>query len=1056
MKVLVTTILFPAYTARAIDPVTLISWRLQNGFLAGAAGKKIFVVALICLILPSARALDPTRAISQYAHTAWRNREGYFASAPSAIAQTKDGYIWIGTGAGLLRFDGVRYIRWSPPNGGQALPTSTIVSLFASRDGSLWIGTSWGLARWFNGTLTNYSDVTGHINSILEDQGGRVWIARTRVMDGKGPLCQVLVSKVRCYGKLDGISLAGASSMVIDSSGNFWVGGEGALTRWTPHSAQTFYPLNNQRNFHTQIDALVASRDRGLWVGFYGTGHGLGLQHFEQGAWHQETIGAFHGTSFQIPSLFIDSANSLWVGTESAGIYRIRDNVVQHFDTSDGLSGDDVQGIFEDAEHSLWVITPSGIDCFRDLPVVSYTKREGLSSDEPNSVYAAEDGTVWVGLVNGLDPIRNGVVSPIRTGQALPGSEVSTMLVDRTGHLWVGVDDGLYLYDKGHFQPILDTRRNRSGVLTALAEDADGSIWAVAQTPTRRLLHIRRYVIAEQFPTEEMSAVIADPHGGIWLNLLNTIAYRQKDGVQKLLRIPEAIRIDYISDVILDNRGVLWASLSQGVLRSDGESTQLLGESNGLPCASHGNLIFDNQGSLWLTQKCGIVRIDRHSLDNWVQHPQAWVSPFLLDVFDGVQVGHSDFYPGVSRGRDGRLWFVNGSMDQMIDPAHLHINTHPPPVHIEQLMAGHKDMAITSAIYLAPLTRDIEIDYTALSFVMPQRVRFRYKLEGHDREWQDSGTRRSAFYTNLRPGIYKFRVIACNNSNVWNSQGAALSFVILPAWYQTMSFRLFVPVFLVLLAYAFYLLRMRQYAAAMRERSNERLNERLRIARELHDTLLQSFHGLMFQFQAARNLLPRRPESAMQTLDEAILATEQALTEGRDAIHDLRPEPATRHDLEELLTAVGQEMADAREANRHLPSFRVIVEGKPERLSPTIENEIYRIAREVIRNAFHHAVASHIEVEIRYDERELRLRIRDDGKGIDHKVLEASGRPGHWGLPGIRERAQRIGLRLDFWIESGAGTEVELRVPAAIAYEKQRDGHRFRLFRKGEIDGRRS
>ena len=239
-------------------------------------------------------------------------------------------------------------------------------------------------------------------------------------------------------------------------------------------------------------------------------------------------------------------------------------------------------------------------------------------------------------------------------------------------------------------------------------------------------------------------------------------------------------------------------------------------------------------------------------------------------------------------------------------------------------------------------------------------------------------------------------------------------------------------------------------------RLEERVEERTRIARDLHDTLLQSFHGLMFQFQAARNQLPRRAESAMQALDEAILATEQALAEGRDAIHDLRPEPAAQHDLAALLTAIGQELAGAHAANGHVPSFRVTVEGKPRRLSPTLQNELYRIGREMIRNAFHHAAASHIEVEIRYDEHQLRLRIRDDGKGIDPKVLDASGRPEHWGLPGVRERAQRIGSRLEFWSEAGAGTEVELRVPAAIVYEKQRDGRRFGLFHGGGSNGWRS
>jgi signal transduction histidine kinase/streptogramin lyase len=664
----------------------------------------------------------------------------------------------------------------------------------------------------------------------------------------------------------------------------------------------------------------------------------------------------------------------------------------------------------------------------------------------PNSVVAAADGTVWVGEVGGLDVIRNGVVSPIRTGRALPGSEVTAMLVDRTGRLWLGVDDGLYLYQQGHFHPILDTAHGRSGVVTGLAEDVDGSVWAAIQDPkAHQLSHIRGDVITESV-REPVGGVAADPHGGIWLRLADAIAHRQA-GLQKRLKIPPRLHVDADAEIVSDNQGALWTSIGQGVLRFDGEKAQLLDTSNGLPCPTHGSLIFDNQGSLWLALRCGIAKIDRDSLQDWIKHPEAKVTVLLLDVFDGVQIGSSDFSPSVSLGKDGRLWFVTEYEVLMLDPAHLHTNPVPPPVHIEQLIADHRDIAGTPGIHFPPLTRDVEIEYTALSFVMPQRVHFRYKLEGHDKEWQDGGTRRSAFYTNLQPGPYKFLVTASNNDGVWNNQGAAFEFVILPAWYQTVWFRLLAFLSLALLGYAFYLLRMRRYATAMRARFNERLDERVRIARELHDTLLQSFHGLMFQFQAARNQLPGRPESAMRAMDEAILATEQALEQGRDAIRDLRPDAAVEHDLAELLSAAGKELAEIHAANGHLPSFSVVVEGKPRKLAPTVQDETYRIGSEVIRNAFNHAVASNIEVEIRYDADELRLRIRDDGRGISPRDLEGSGRPGHWGLQGIRERAQRIGSRLDFWSEAGAGTEVELHVPAAIAYEKQRGSHR--LFRRG-------
>ena len=1021
----------------------------------GHAVREALFAALIGLIPTGGHALDPTRAISQYAHTAWRNRDGYFASAPSAIAQTKDGYLWIGTIAGLLRFDGVQFTHWTPPKDGPTLPSATIVTLLASTDGSLWIGTAFGLARWSNGVLTNYSDRSGHINAIVEDSQGHIWIARTRIRDRGGPLCQVAGPKLRCYGKADGIGEADGQALAVDSAGTVWLGNNGAITRWAPGFAQTIHPLHAQQKVRASVDALAVDQDRGLWVGFFGSGSGLGLERFETGTWKPVRIGALDLTSVGISSLLVDSTNSLWVGTYSVGLYRIRGNAVQHFAASDGLSGEDVQGLFEDAEHNIWVATSAGIDSFRDLPVVSYSRREGLNADNAHSVYAAKDGTVWVGNDGGLDSIQSGSVSSIGRSQGLPGARVTALLVDRAGGLWLGVDNGLYRYEHGHFLPILDTKGRPSDLVTGLSEDVDGSIWAAEQGHVHRLLHIRGNVIAEQFPMAGIDGVVADPHGGVWLNLDNAIAHRQ-NGAQKLLKMPPGIHIDYIADIAIDHQGVLWASIRQGVLRFDGDKVRLLGASNGLPCASHGSLIFDSEGSLWLTQKCGIVRIDRNSLQRWVQNPEVRVSTLLLDEYDGVQIGFSDFEPSASLGRDGRLWFVNGSEVEMLDPAHLGINTLPPPVHIERLTADNKDMAITSTMRVAPLVKDIEIDYTALSFVMPQRVRFRSKLEGHDTEWQDDGTRRSAFYSNLRPGAYRFLVTACNNSGVWNEQGAALSFRILPAWYQTVWFRVLFILSLLSFGYALYLVRMRRHMAAMKARFDERLDERTRIARELHDTLLQSFHGLMFQFQAARNLLPRRPESAMQALDEAILSTEQALEEGRNAIRDLRPAPQGQRDLAQLLTAAGQELACAHDGNGQAASYRVIIEGKPQRLSRTLQDEIYRIGREVIRNAFQHAAASHIETEIRFDERELRVRIRDDGMGIAQMVLESSGRPDHWGLTGIRERAQRIGAQLEFWSQAGAGTEVELRVPAAIAYERQRNNHRFRLFGTRARDGRQA
>jgi signal transduction histidine kinase len=401
---------------------------------------------------------------------------------------------------------------------------------------------------------------------------------------------------------------------------------------------------------------------------------------------------------------------------------------------------------------------------------------------------------------------------------------------------------------------------------------------------------------------------------------------------------------------------------------------------------------------------------------------------------------------------DGKLWFVAVDGVGVIDPRHILVNKLPPPVHIEQITADRKKYETSSSQRLPALTRDLEIEYTALSLVAPEKNRFRVKLEGHDPDWQDAGNNRKKSYNDLPPRNYRFRVMASNNSGVWNEAGASFDFSIAPAYYQTIWFRAPCVAACLGVLWAAYRFRLHRIAQQFNAQLEARVGERTRIARELHDTLLQSFHGLLFRFQAARNMLPRRPEEAIQVLDTAITRAEEAIAEGRDAIKDLRPEPAAAHDLAHLLTATGQELARAEDEKGHSPAFRVTEEGERQMLSPILRDEIYRIARELLRNAFRHADAHQIEAEIRYDSARLRLRIRDDGKGIDPKVLQDGGRAGHWGLPGIRERSKQIGARLDLWSEAGAGTEVELTVPASVAYAKGSDGSGvdaggFRLFR---------
>jgi signal transduction histidine kinase len=376
------------------------------------------------------------------------------------------------------------------------------------------------------------------------------------------------------------------------------------------------------------------------------------------------------------------------------------------------------------------------------------------------------------------------------------------------------------------------------------------------------------------------------------------------------------------------------------------------------------------------------------------------------------------------------------------------------PVRVGSRSPLHRSISYVRGLVLSHQQNIFSLSFAALSYSNSATNRYRYKLEGLERDWNEVGSdRRQATYTTLPGGRYTFRVQGATSGGAWSNPGVAVSIEILPAWWNTWWFRASCMAAFLALLWTLHRYRLHQIAQEFNVRLGERVGERTRIARELHDTLLQSFHGSLFRFQAARNMLPRRPEEAMQALDGAILRTEEAIAEGRCAIQDLRSEASAHSDLEHLLAAMGRELEGSQDANYNSANFNVTVEGKRQALSPILQDEIYRIAREVLRNAFQHAQARQIEAEIRYDNAQLRLRIRDDGKGIDLKVLLEGSRAGHWGLPGIRERAKQIGARLDFWSEAGAGTEVELTVPAPVAYAKASNGFGsdsggFRLFRR--------
>jgi signal transduction histidine kinase len=535
----------------------------------------------------------------------------------------------------------------------------------------------------------------------------------------------------------------------------------------------------------------------------------------------------------------------------------------------------------------------------------------------------------------------------------------------------------------------------------------------------------------------------ADPQSGIWLGLTNGDLARYRSG--KVETFPYVGHPNSkINALIATSDGSILGATAFGVLGWKNGVQQILTVRNGLPCDTIHALISDDQGDLWLHAQCGLIEIPNDEMERWWEQPEHRLKLKVFDALDGVQSGQGHFTTS-ARSPDGRLWFATRGVLQMVDPARMAGNTVAPPVDIHAIVADRKSYSLEERLRLPPLTRDLQIDYTALSFTVPQKVVFRYMLEGHDVAWQEPGTRRQAFYNDLGPGTYRFRVIASNNDGVWNEAGAFVDFSVAPAFYQAFWFQATCVIAFLASLWGIYRYRLHHISREFNVRLEERVGERTRIARDLHDTLLQSFHGLMLRLQVVDELLPQG--KAKEVLEQTLERADQAIAEGRNAVYDLRSSATITNDLEQAVEALGHELA-----TQGAPAFHMMVEGPTRGLRPIIRDELYRISREALRNAFSHAGAHNIEAEITYTERLFRLRIRDDGEGIAPTILE-QGRSGHYGLPGMRELARQIGAELNIWSGVGAGTEIELSIPGSLAYGTSPGRFRFRLFRKraGEV-----
>ena len=993
----------------------------------------LMIVAALC---PCAFALNPALDINQYAHQAWTVRGGFFKGSIYAIAQMPDGYLWLGTEFGLFRFDGVRSVAWEPPNGAH-LPGGRIRSLLAARDGRLWIGTDQGLASWQDGRLTNYPEVAGKfVLSILEDHEATIWAAAWGVGSTDGRLCAIRGTRVRCEGE-DGRLSNGIDGLYEDRGGKLWAGNVDGVWRWEPEPAKFFrMPI---------VTSSFAEGDRGEL--FITTLNGIKTLVNEQVGPYLVHAG---GQQAKFGKLLRDRDGGLWVGTYDGGLLHVHHGKTDRFTHSDGLSSDNVLYLFEDREGGIWVGTRNGLDRFREFAVPALTDKQGLSNSFVGSILQAHDGSMWLGTLNGLDRWNNGEVTVYGTRNGLPDPSVLALFEDQAGRIWVSSRRGVAYLEHGKFVRVPAVS---SGSVVCMVGDNSGGVWISDQVS---LYHLHGKTVVEEIPWIKLGhkdfawTVLPDPvRGGLWLGFRQGgVAYFKDHAIRLSYGREQDFGDGQVSALKRDDDGAIWAATGDGLNLIRSGHTFRLSTANGLPCNMVHWVLEDNDHFFWLYTACGLVRVARSELERWAADPKRIVSTTIFDNADGVQssVAPTDSNPMVAKSTDGKIRFVPNEGVSVIDPHHLAINSLPPPVSIEKMTADGKEYAAPLGS-LPPLVRNLTIDYTALSLVAPEKVHFRFKLEGQDKDWREVVNVRHVEYTNLAPKHYRFLVKACNNSGVWNEEGAALDVVIPPAWYQTTWFlALCVAAFLVSV-WALYQYRLHQMARQFQMTLDTRVAERTRIARDLHDTLLQSFHGILLFLQSGIHLMREHPSEGMKTLETAVEQAERAILEGREAVQGLRSSTTERNDLALAIKTLGGELA-ATGSNAHRPEFSVQLEGVSRNLHPILRDEVYRIAGEAMRNAFHHAEAKQIEVEIRYDERQLRLRVRDDGKGIDPELLNDHGREGHFGLRGMRERAKLIGGKLIVWSELNSGTEMELSIPASRAYTPSGDGQRSWLAEK--------
>jgi ligand-binding sensor domain-containing protein/signal transduction histidine kinase len=976
-------------------------------------------LAVVCLV-NTASALDPNRALSDYIYDRWGAEQGFPGQAVYSIAQTPDGYLWLGTEKGLVRFDGLNFRLFNYTNS-PAFPAGPILELMIDAEENLWIRPqSRNLVRYRAGT---FQDVTLDLDSSQSGitamcrgiEGEALFEVRTAgtfiyragrfsklISTVNLPNILIISMAQTSDGKLwmgtrdaglffrsEGQMVAVTNelpdkkinSLLAVDNRELWIGTDGGVVRWNGDAlAKVKMP---DRLNHFQALAMVKDKESNIWIG---TGKGL-LRLNGNGV---SSLDVGSGTNLTVNTVFVDREGNLWIGS-TRGIERLRDTAFMTYPFSNNRSSEGSGTGYVDAEERIWCASSEGGLYWQKDGQTEFVKNDGLSHDIVYSL-TGSNGELWIGRRRGgLTQLKfNGksVITRTYTQSAgLVQNSIYAVHQSRDGTIWAGsISGGLSRFKDGKFTTYTTANGLSSNTITAILESSDKTMWFGTANGLCALRqgNWTRYRGVDDLPPGSVNCLLEDSNGTIWIGTDNGIAFLRSGQIQ----LPP-VRPEVLQELII-------------------------------------GLAEDRFGGLWISTLNHILRIDRDNLERG-EVSEADVREFGLA--DGLRsVEGVKRHRSVAQDTQGRIWFSTNAGLSVVDPSRVASSLIPAIGQIEGIMADGNAIDLKGDVHIPGGRERITFSYAGLSLAIPERVRFRYRLDGFDKDWSKPVATREANYTNLAPGPYRFRVIASNSDGLWNAEESTIQFEILPVFWQTWWFRLSVVMVIGLSTLGFYRLRMHRLTKQLNVRFEERLAERIRIAQDLHDTLLQGFLSISMQLHVAADQLPA--DSPTKPLMSRILELmRQVIDEGRTALKGLRSATGDAQNIAESFSGIPQEFAPEKRID-----FQVIIEGYSRPLRPVIRDEVYRIGREALVNAFRHSKAKRIEVIIEYSAKQLRILVRDNGCGIDPQVLD-SGREGHWGLSGMRERAEEIGARLRLLSGAGNGTEVELSIPGDIAFD---------------------